>query len=246
MSPARLQPGGIAARRGAFLLLLGVLCAACATVIGASAASGYRARERPSRAAPSCRRHVKHRDCPAAAREGGRSHRKRSDRGRKRGSAAKPTEPARPIVGSGSQRTAGRAPWTAAPAPVIPGSTPPVSGGASPGSSSGAGPPTEAPAVPVGPAHVQVTAEDSNGYHFILSRASVPSGQVAIEFVNHGEDEHNLNVKPGEGSLEGSLPNTAPKAHPTLTLDLNPGSYTLFCSLPGHEAKGMKATLTVE
>jgi plastocyanin len=100
--------------------------------------------------------------------------------------------------------------------------------------------------VPVGPAHVQVTAEDSNGYHFILSRASVPAGSVEIEFVNHGEDEHNLNVKPGEGPLEGSLPNTAPKAHPTLTLDLNAGSYTLFCSLPGHEAKGMKATLTVE
>jgi plastocyanin len=93
---------------------------------------------------------------------------------------------------------------------------------------------------------VQVTAEDGNGYHFILSRESVPAGQVTIEFVNHGEDEHNLNVKPGEGPLEGSLPNTAPKAHPSLSLDLRAGSYTLFCSLPGHEAKGMKATLTVE
>ncbi len=97
-----------------------------------------------------------------------------------------------------------------------------------------------------GPAHVQVTAEDSNGYRFVLSRASVPAGQVVIEFVNHGEDEHNLNVKPGEGTVEGSLPNTAPKAHPSLSVDLRAGSYTLFCSLPGHEAKGMKATLTVE
>lgn len=100
--------------------------------------------------------------------------------------------------------------------------------------------------MPAGPVHVQVIAEDSNGYHFILSRTSVPAGQVVIEFVNHGEDEHNLNVKPGEGQVEGFLPNTEPKAHPSLSLDLRAGSYTLFCSLPGHEAKGMKVTLTVE
>jgi uncharacterized cupredoxin-like copper-binding protein len=31
-----------------------------------------------------------------------------------------------------------------------------------------------------------------------------------------------------------------------LSLELHAGSYTLFCSLPGHEAKGMKATLKVE
>jgi plastocyanin len=94
---------------------------------------------------------------------------------------------------------------------------------------------------------VQVTAEDTGAFRFILSRSSVPAGPVAIEFVNHGQDEHNLNVQPGEESLVGSLPNTAPGAHPSLpTLDLHAGTYTLFCSLPGHEAKGMKATLTVE
>jgi plastocyanin len=94
--------------------------------------------------------------------------------------------------------------------------------------------------------HVQVTAEDTNGYHFILSRTSVPAGQVVIEFVNHGQDEHNLHaIEPTEGSEAGSIPNTAANAHTSLTLDLRPGSYTLFCSLPGHEAKGMKATLIV-
>ena len=95
---------------------------------------------------------------------------------------------------------------------------------------------------------MQVTAEDSNGYHFILSRTAVPAGPVVIEFVNHGQDEHNLHaVEPTEGSEAGGLQeNVKPSAHTDLSLNLHAGSYTLFCSLPGHEAKGMKATLTVE
>jgi plastocyanin len=95
--------------------------------------------------------------------------------------------------------------------------------------------------------HVQVTAEDSEAFRFVLSRPTVPAGKVILEFVNHGQDEHNLNaVEAGSDTVAGSIPDTAPNAHPTLTLTLRPGSYTLFCSLPGHEAKGMKATLVVE
>ena len=81
----------------------------------------------------------------------------------------------------------------------------------------------------------------------MLSRATVPAGKVILEFVNHGQDEHNLNaLEETEGSIAGAIPNTAPDDHQSLTVDLHPGSYTLFCSLPGHEAKGMKATLVVE
>lgn len=70
---------------------------------------------------------------------------------------------------------------------------------------------------------------------------------MIIEFVNHGQDEHNLNaVEETEGSVAGSLPNTPSSGHLSLTVNLRPGSYTLFCSLPEHEAKGMKATLIVE
>ena len=103
------------------------------------------------------------------------------------------------------------------------------------------------PPTPPAPAHVEVTAEDSEGYRFVLSRSSVPAGKTILEFVNHGQDEHNLNATEGsEGEVVGSLPNTPSDGHLSLTVNLKPGSYTLFCSLPGHAAKGMKATLTVE
>ncbi len=91
--------------------------------------------------------------------------------------------------------------------------------------------------------HVQVTSVE---YHFTLSRTSVPAGKVAFDFVNAGQDEHNLNVLSGEGSIAGSFPNTVSKGIRDQTIELRHGSYTLFCSLPEHESKGMKATLTVE
>jgi plastocyanin len=109
------------------------------------------------------------------------------------------------------------------------------SGGAPSESGEGPAPPSST--------HVQVTAVE---YHFTLSRTTVPAGKVTFDFVNAGQDEHNLNVLSGEGSLSGSFPDTAPKGVRDQTIEMRAGSYTLFCSLPEHEAKGMKVTLVVE
>jgi plastocyanin len=99
--------------------------------------------------------------------------------------------------------------------------------------------PGEPPVLP----HVQVSAVE---YAFTLSRTTVPAGKVVLQFVNDGQDEHNLEVAPPEGPLAGSFETAPAKAVSNLTVELHPGSYTLFCSLPTHEQKGMKATLTVE
>jgi len=134
------------------------------------------------------------------------------------------------------------------PPSVAPGSTPGAGGSGTPHpGSSGSGAPGETPAS-AGPPHIEVTAEDTEAFRFVLSRPSVPAGEVIVEFVNHGQDEHNLNaLEPGgEPVPGGSLPDTAPNAHPSLTLNLRAGSYTFFCSIKDHEAKGMKATLKVE
>jgi plastocyanin len=94
-------------------------------------------------------------------------------------------------------------------------------------------------AVPV----VQVTAVE---YHYTLSRTTVPAGKVILEFVNRGQDEHNLNVQPSSGASAAAFPTVTPGTVTKMEVELRPGTYTLFCSLPGHEAKGMKASLTVE
>jgi uncharacterized cupredoxin-like copper-binding protein len=91
---------------------------------------------------------------------------------------------------------------------------------------------------------VQVIALE---YSFTLSRPSVPAGEVIFDFVNRGQDAHNMHVVPGgeEAHEAGTVSSTEPEQHQDLALVLRPGSYTLFCSLPGHRAAGMNATLVV-
>ncbi len=98
---------------------------------------------------------------------------------------------------------------------------------------------SEPPSIPF----VQVSAVE---YSFSLSRTSVPAGEVVLQFVNDGQDEHNLHLETAHEAVAQSLPNTPSKGIGELHLIMRPGSYTLFCSLPMHEQKGMKATLTVE
>lgn len=130
------------------------------------------------------------------------------------------------------------APSLAAPPAPIAISSAPATEGAPAEAAPEAGEP-EPPSIP----HVQVSAVE---YSFSLSRTTVPAGEVVLEFVNDGQDEHNLHLEGGEGPLSESIGNTPSKGVSDLHLEMRPGSYTLFCSLPTHEARGMKATLTVE
>jgi plastocyanin len=89
---------------------------------------------------------------------------------------------------------------------------------------------------------VQVTAVE---YGFSLSRTTVPAGKVTFEFLNHGQDPHNLNAEPAEGPPAAWIANTPSQGLRDITLEVHAGTYTLFCSLPEHRSKGMHATLTV-
>lgn len=96
---------------------------------------------------------------------------------------------------------------------------------------------------PPSPARAQVTARE---FSLTLSRPEVPSGKVILEFVDGGQDEHNLHIRPLAGGPDvGAFPNTLPGQHLDVTFSLAPGTYTLYCSIPAHEELGMKASFTV-
>ena len=65
---------------------------------------------------------------------------------------------------------------------------------------------------------------------------------------NRGQDPHNLNLAPAseESEQTGTFASTEPGHHQEQTLLMRAGSYTLFCSLPGHRTAGMHATLIVQ
>jgi len=94
------------------------------------------------------------------------------------------------------------------------------------------------------PYAVQVQAFE---FGFQLSKANVSAGNVRVEFnLSRAEDPHNLMLVRADGT--GPLydfdeqPSGAVVA---TTLPLTAGRWTLFCSLPNHQAQGMQATLTV-
>ena len=68
------------------------------------------------------------------------------------------------------------------------------------------------------------------------------SGSVAIEYVNEGAVAHTLVI---EGVKGLKLAVLQPGDVDTGSVELESGSYTLFCDVPGHRQAGMEAPLTV-
>jgi plastocyanin len=100
---------------------------------------------------------------------------------------------------------------------------------------------------------VSITANDRTmPYSFTPSRKVVKRGELTVQLINKGEDEHTMDMeKVGPGDApEGPilLATSAPsggQSTPT-TVDVEPGTYRLWCTLPGHAAMGMETTITVE
>ena len=72
---------------------------------------------------------------------------------------------------------------------------------------------------------------------------TLATGRVTFNAANLGEDDHNLSVR--SGATEYGKVDLAPGDTNSLVLQLPPGTYTLYCSLQGHEEQGMRADIIV-
>jgi len=77
-------------------------------------------------------------------------------------------------------------------------------------------------------------------FKITLSTAKVAHGTVTFDVKNVGKVPHNLAVQGGK-----STPDIDAGGSARLTVTLKPGSYTLYCSVPGHRQLGMVTKLTV-
>jgi uncharacterized cupredoxin-like copper-binding protein len=77
-------------------------------------------------------------------------------------------------------------------------------------------------------------------YKITLSTRKVHHGAVTFVVKNAGHIAHNLTIQGGKHTA-----NIGPGKTAKLTVTLKKGSYTLYCSVPGHRQLGMVTKLTV-
>jgi plastocyanin len=75
------------------------------------------------------------------------------------------------------------------------------------------------------------------------STRKAAAGRVRIVVKNAGNYPHALAIR-GAG-VSKRTPVIKPGRSAVLLVDLRSGSYSLWCPIPGHAARGMKATLTL-
>lgn len=100
------------------------------------------------------------------------------------------------------------------------------------------------PAAPSGTSKLTLQADPSGQLMFRQSSLTASSGTVTIDFENQSPVPHNVTVADSSGKVLGQTP-TFMGGSKTLTLKLTKGTYTYYCTVPGHEQAGMKGTLTV-
>ncbi len=105
-----------------------------------------------------------------------------------------------------------------------------------------------ATAVPAAtPTEVSLTEyqiEMSNPLYEIEELASFSAGSQAFRVTNNGTIEHNFEIK-GQGIEEAFETNLSPGETQTMQLNLEPGTYVVYCPVGNHREQGMEMQLTV-
>jgi uncharacterized cupredoxin-like copper-binding protein len=89
---------------------------------------------------------------------------------------------------------------------------------------------------------LQLAADPDGALEFDQESLEAPAGMVMIELENEASVPHDVAVE-GQGVDEKS--ETVTGGSTTLMVELEPGTYTFYCSVPGHREAGMEGTLTV-
>jgi hypothetical protein len=93
------------------------------------------------------------------------------------------------------------------------------------------------------PSRMLVTAKE---WSLMLSRQALRPGDARIQLYNAGEDAHDLHLRRVGGNRSLKLRMTSPGKLSEVKARLRPGRWKLWCSLPEHAGRGMRATLTVK
>jgi plastocyanin len=91
---------------------------------------------------------------------------------------------------------------------------------------------------------LQIDADPTGQLKFTASSASASAGQITVNMKNASSVPHDIGIKGNGINQVGSVVSGGGTS--TVNVTLKPGTYTFYCSVDGHEAAGMKGTLTVK
>ena len=92
----------------------------------------------------------------------------------------------------------------------------------------------------------QLTVQAMDTMKFDPPTLTAKAGQpIQVTLDNTGQLLHDFSITEGVSQPVKTIALPGQKAVATFTID-KPGTYTYFCSQPGHEQAGMKGTLTIQ
>jgi plastocyanin len=91
---------------------------------------------------------------------------------------------------------------------------------------------------------LNIPANPTGALAFQYNKANATAGSVTISMPNQSPITHDISIKGPGVNQQG--PRVGHGGTSKITVNLKPGTYTFYCSVPGHEAGGMKGTLTVK
>lgn len=92
----------------------------------------------------------------------------------------------------------------------------------------------------VGDGAIHVQARE---FSFALDSSQAPAGEITFVVENTGAMVHDFAIR-GDG-VDEATPEIEPGESASLTVTLEPGTYTYICTIPGHEQLGMRGAFTV-
>jgi uncharacterized cupredoxin-like copper-binding protein len=92
---------------------------------------------------------------------------------------------------------------------------------------------------------VDIEAAEGSDLAYTTDSADATAGKVTLNFTNPQAIPHDVDVEDAEGGDVGKT-ELISEGSDSVELNLKPGDYTFFCSVPGHRDAGMEGTLTVK
>ena len=92
---------------------------------------------------------------------------------------------------------------------------------------------------------LQLAADPGGALAYDATALEAPAGTVSLVLTNDSSVPHNVAIEAEDGTVvvEGEI--FSGGGTRTTTAELEAGTYTFFCSVPGHREAGMEGTLTV-